>query len=147
MITLSNRENTLHVTIVGEFDFNVARKLVHACRVQLHENDITRIEISLEQVTYCNSCAFGAILLLAEWARDDLHIHLHDCHADVHSLFNSGFMNRHFNGLCPPNGNPPPSSSCAKCLDGACRQDPSGPKPGCPMKAQFAPLFPKPEQA
>lgn len=143
MIILNTHGDTLHATVKGAFDFNTAQDLVRECKPHLRAKDITRVEVTLEQVTHCNSCAIGAMLVLSEWVHGDFRLNLQDCHADVHQLFDSGLLDRYFGGNCPTTGYSAPTPACARCLDGKCRQDASHPKPGCPLRSLMEPLLPK----
>lgn len=98
MIAIRQSGELLHVTISGECNFAVARELMLTCKTGLHESQtkITRIEILLEKVSACHTCNIGALLLVSEWVHGNFRISVKNSSPDVHDLFESGLLTRHF---------------------------------------------------
>jgi len=76
LIAIHQSGELLQVTINGECTFAVTQELLLICKTRLHEGEITRIEILLEKVTSFNSCAMGAMVLLAEWVHGNFQIYV-----------------------------------------------------------------------
>ena len=96
MIAFRQSAELLHITVSGNCDFALARELLATCKSQMLEGNIKQIEILLEEVTSCNTCTIGAMLLLSELVQGKFQLSVNNSSPDVHHLFESGLLTRHF---------------------------------------------------
>lgn len=130
MITLEATTEFLQVNVSGSFDFEMSRQMLLKCKTYAQQHKIDKINVRLKQITSCNSCAIGALILLAEKAPGGFDIHLEQCSEEVHQLFESGFLDHFFNPKRTDSGHK--DIPCANCYDSGCKT----PVPGCD-KASF----------
>lgn len=95
MITLNTSGEALQVNVTGIFDFDASREMLLKCKTHSQQHSISKIDVRLEQITSCNSCAIGALTLLADKAIGGFNIQLNQCSEEVHELFDSGFLDRY----------------------------------------------------
>lgn len=115
MITFQEAGEMLRLTVSGVFDFDTSREMLLKCKAYTQQHKINKIDIRLEKITSCNSCAIGALILLADHAPGGFNIHLTECSEDVHQLFDSGFLDRFFSIQHTVASMPKPL--CAGCFD------------------------------
>ena len=125
MISLHNNGETFKISISGIFDFDASRELLRKSKIHAQAHSINKIEVHLEGITSCNSCAIGALILLAEKAPGGFGIQLKQCSDDVWKLFNSGFLDRYFQ--ITKNTPAKQSLPCDSCHEAGCQQ----PTPTC----------------
>jgi anti-anti-sigma regulatory factor len=93
MILIYESAGLLHVTISGECNFSVARELVLTCKARLHQRKIACIKIVLEDITYLDSSAVGAMLLLSDWVDGNLHVYVDNLRQSIFLPFHSTRIN------------------------------------------------------
>ena len=125
MINLKEQGDLLQVTVSGIFDFDTAREMLLKAKERLKQNGLRRVDIHMEQVDACNSCAVGAMILLSEQAPSGFQVHLSNCNRVVHQLFDSGIFDSYISvehGAIKTTDSP-----CSRCFDTGCKT----PVPGC----------------
>jgi hypothetical protein len=125
MIIVNEQGELLQVLIHRNFDFPIACKMLQACKSSLQKGEIKRISINLERVIESNSCAIGAVLLVAEMVPEGFSIDLNECSAEVNYIFGSELLGKYianasFGSVLAP-------SDCANCFSKNC-QMPTGPR-------------------
>ncbi len=91
----SGQSGVMTVKVRGDFDFHAARHLLIGVRRQW-SRDLNELYICLDGVVRANSCAIGAVALLADMAGDMFHMRINRCSCEVESLFTSDLLDRHF---------------------------------------------------
>lgn len=125
MINLKEQGDLLQVTVSGTFDFDTAREMLLKAKAKLKGNGLCRVDVHMEQVDSCNSCAVGAMILLSEQASSGFQVHLSNCNKSVHQLFDSGIFDSYISvqhGAAKTTASP-----CARCFNTGCKT----PVPGC----------------
>lgn len=143
MITLlEETAELLQVTVSGNFDFEKSREMLLKCKTYAQQHKIEKIDVRLKQITSCNSCAIGALILVADKAPGGFGIHLEQCSEEVHQLFDSGFLDHFFKNQHAFSGHK--ELPCANCYNIGNKT----PVPGCD-KADFLgeSIFPATEPA
>lgn len=124
MITLNESGDTLHVTIRGVFDFEASRTMLRKFKTHTQHRNIRKIDVSLKQITFCNSFAIGSLIILAKKAGDGFNIVLDECNEDIHQLFDSGFLDRFFQSH--PATHARHRLPCARCYKKDCTSSGAG---------------------
>lgn len=125
MIKLKEQGDLLQVTVSGVFDFDTAREMLLKSKAQLKQDGLSKIDIHMEQVSSCNSCAVGAMLLLSEQVPSGFRVHLSNCDKGVHQLFDSGIFDSYF--YIDHSHDKQADNPCARCFNSGCQT----PVPGC----------------
>jgi anti-anti-sigma regulatory factor len=124
MIDVSESPDRVKVTISGECDFVIAKEMMLACRNRIKAGAPSRIEVVLDNVTYCNSCIIGASLVLSDMVKGNFGIIVTNSNPQVHQLFEDGQIESFFNDRSKSTV---PHDACAGCLQGDCAK----PGPHC----------------
>lgn len=127
MIDLKNHGDLLKVTVSGVFDFDKAREMLRQSREQfkLHHG-LNKVNIHMDKVTSCSTCAIGAMMMLAEQSPVGFKIHLSDCHSGVHQLFDSGILDNYLH-INERSSEKTAGNACANCFSTGCKT----PTPSC----------------
>jgi len=124
MIDFHQADDEIHFVVHGAFDFESSLELIRTCNAQVRKNPAAhQIKVTLKNITYFNSCAIGALLVLSDMVKGQLHISLIDCHADVHRLFDSGLIDHYFGSKISSLAIQSQVSACLHCFNGACQKN------------------------
>lgn len=137
MISFNETGETLRVTVSGVFDFDTSREMLLKCKTHGQQHKINKIDVKLDQITSCNSCAIGALILLADKAPNGFSIHLDKCSEEVHQLFDSGFLDRYFSIQHTAR----PELPCTTCYEQNCASPAAGCDKATFLGSNVYPLF------
>jgi len=106
-------EQTLHVTVSDVFDYDKAKALLLEVKRRYEPARGKQLVIDLVSVPQVNSCAIGALILLAELAPGRFRIGMREVGPMVREMFSSGILDRFFtHRVCEHQ-----PAGCATCFE------------------------------
>ena len=138
MINTREAGGTLHVIVSDLFDFDTSRELIRSCTALIKAHKVHQLQVTLKNVTYCNSCAIGALLVLSERVKGQFQLRLEDCHSEVNQLFDSGLLDRYFGDARSTPTRQSQASICSRCIGGHCKETGAKPGPSCSFELQIS---------
>lgn len=115
MITLKETNESLQIAVSEIFDFDASREILLNCK----DKTYSKIDITLNQITSCNSFAIGALSLLADKSTGAFNVDINQCGEEVHQLFESGFLNLLLKIKCSANSKPESKTAITRCGNSA----------------------------